>query len=99
MRFTTVWPILKQIYPLSHSRRFHAIELSKVTRILGGRIPGTRLEDLDFDPDRSYDKLMRELKKTDLLLLDDWGMAVHDPASGRDLLECQRRNKNDENAG
>ena len=37
--------------------------------------------------DGSYDKLMRELRKADLLLLDDWGMAVLDPASGRDLLE------------
>jgi DNA replication protein DnaC len=37
--------------------------------------------------DGSYDKLMRDLKKTDLLILDDWGMAVLDPALGRDLLE------------
>jgi DNA replication protein DnaC len=31
--------------------------------------------------------MMRELKNTDLLILDDWGMAVFDPLSGRDLLE------------
>lgn len=37
--------------------------------------------------DGSYNQLMRELKKTDLLILDDWGMAVLDPVSGRDLLE------------
>lgn len=37
--------------------------------------------------DGSYNRLMRELKRTDLLLLDDWGMAVFDPVSGRDLLE------------
>lgn len=37
--------------------------------------------------DGSYNRLMRELKKTDLLILDDWGMAVLDPVSGRDLLE------------
>ncbi|RJX25114.1 MAG: hypothetical protein C4554_07715 [Dethiobacter sp.] len=37
--------------------------------------------------DGSYNKIMRDLKKTDLLILDDWGMTVLDPASGRDLLE------------
>lgn len=37
--------------------------------------------------DGSYNRLMRELKKTDLLILDDWGMAILDPVSGRDLLE------------
>lgn len=37
--------------------------------------------------DGSYNKLMRELKKADLLILDDWGMAVLDPVCGRDLLE------------
>ncbi|OPX85752.1 MAG: transposase/IS protein [Pelotomaculum sp. PtaB.Bin117] len=37
--------------------------------------------------DGSYNRIMRELKKTDLLILDDWGMAVLDPVSGRDLLE------------
>ncbi|MEG6512517.1 IS21-like element helper ATPase IstB [Desulforamulus ruminis] len=37
--------------------------------------------------DGSYNRLMRELKKTDLLILDDWGMAILDPISGRDLLE------------
>jgi len=37
--------------------------------------------------DGSYNRLMRDLKKTDLLLLDDWGMAPLDPSSGRDLLE------------
>lgn len=37
--------------------------------------------------DGSYNKLISELKKTDLLILDDWGMQVLDPVSGRDLLE------------
>jgi len=37
--------------------------------------------------DGSYNRLMRELKNTDLLILDDWGMATFDPVSGRDLLE------------
>ena len=37
--------------------------------------------------DGSYNKLMRELKKVQLLLLDDWGLAAFDPTAGRDLLE------------
>ncbi len=37
--------------------------------------------------DGSYNKIIKELKKTDLLVLDDWGMAPLDPASSRDLLE------------
>lgn len=37
--------------------------------------------------DGSYNKLMSSLKKIDLLILDDFGMAVLDPATSRDLLE------------
>jgi DNA replication protein DnaC len=37
--------------------------------------------------DGTYHKLMRELKKSDLLILDDWGMALLDSSSSRDLLE------------
>lgn len=37
--------------------------------------------------DGSYNRLMRELKKTDLLILDDFGMTTFDPVAGRDLLE------------
>lgn len=37
--------------------------------------------------DGSYNKLMRDLKKTDLVILDDFGMAILDPVSSRDLLE------------
>ncbi len=37
--------------------------------------------------DGSYNKIIKELKKSDLLILDDWGMALLDPASSRDLLE------------
>lgn len=37
--------------------------------------------------DGSYNKLMRDLKKVDLLILDDFGMAMFDPAMSRDLLE------------
>ena len=37
--------------------------------------------------DGSYPKRMNELKKMDLLVLDDFGMNSLDPISGRDLLE------------
>jgi DNA replication protein DnaC len=37
--------------------------------------------------DGSYNKLMHDLKKVDLLILDDFGMTVFDPAMSRDLLE------------
>jgi DNA replication protein DnaC len=37
--------------------------------------------------DGSFNKLMRDLKKIDLLILDDFGMAIFDPATSRDLLE------------
>lgn len=37
--------------------------------------------------DGSYNKLMRDLKKIDLIILDDFGMANFDPATSRDLLE------------
>jgi len=37
--------------------------------------------------DGSYNKIMRDLKKTDLIILDDFGMAILDPISSRDLLE------------
>lgn len=37
--------------------------------------------------DGSYNKIIKELKKTDLLILDDWGLVPLDPASSRDLLE------------
>lgn len=37
--------------------------------------------------DGSYNKIMRDLKKADLIILDDFGMAILDPISSRDLLE------------
>jgi DNA replication protein DnaC len=46
--------------------------------------------------DGSYNKLMKNLKKAQLLILDDWGLAPLDATAGRDLLEviedrCQER--------
>jgi len=37
--------------------------------------------------DGSYNKLMKQLKKAQLLILDDWGLAPLDATAGRDLLE------------
>jgi len=37
--------------------------------------------------DGSWDKVLNDLKKADLLILDDFGMTLLDPASCRDLLE------------
>ncbi len=37
--------------------------------------------------DGSYAKLLKTLAKTDILVLDDWGLAQHTPESRRDLLE------------
>ena len=37
--------------------------------------------------DGSYNRLLNDLKKPDLLILDDFGMASLDPSACRDLLE------------
>jgi len=37
--------------------------------------------------DGSYNKLMRDLKKTNLLILDDWGLSPLNAVESRDLLE------------
>ena len=37
--------------------------------------------------DGTYNKLMKELKKVRLLILDDWGLAPLDPSEDRDFLE------------
>lgn len=37
--------------------------------------------------DGSYNRILNELKKPDLLILDDFGMAALDPSACRDLLE------------
>ena len=46
------------------------------------------LEDLTLaHGDGRYPKLMRSLSRTDLVVLDDWGLAPMTPAGRRDLLE------------
>lgn len=37
--------------------------------------------------DGSYNKLMKDLKKIQLLILDDWGLSVLESVAGHDLLE------------
>lgn len=49
---------------------------------------GRLLNDLSVSRgDGSYNRLLKALKKVDLLILDDWGLTVLDPLSSRDLLE------------
>jgi len=37
--------------------------------------------------DGTYNRILRDLKKVDLLILDDWGLSMLDPLASRDLLE------------
>ena len=56
-------------------------------KVLFKRVPRL-LTDLALSKgDGSYNRLMRDLKKVRLLILDDWGLNSFDPAEGRDLLE------------
>ena len=49
---------------------------------------GRLLTDLNIGQgDGSYNKILKELKRSDLLILDDWGLALFDPSNSRDLLE------------
>jgi DNA replication protein DnaC len=56
-------------------------------KVLFKRVPRL-LTDLAISKgDGTYNKLMKELKKVKLLILDDWGINNFDPAEGRDILE------------
>jgi len=56
-------------------------------KVLFKRVPRL-LTDLALSKgDGTYNRLMRELKKIRLLILDDWGLNSFEPAEGRDLLE------------
>lgn len=37
--------------------------------------------------DGTYNQIMQELRKIDVLILDDWGLTMIDPAAGREILE------------
>ena len=64
-------------------------------KVLYKRVPRL-LTDLAISKgDGTYNKLMKELKKVRLLILDDWGLAPLDPAEGRDFLEViEERHQN-----
>ena len=56
-------------------------------KVLFKRVPRL-LTDLALSKgDGSYNRLMRDLKKVRLLILDDWGLNNFEPDEGRDLLE------------
>jgi DNA replication protein DnaC len=56
-------------------------------KVLFKRVPRLLTDIAISKGDGSYNSLMRELKKVRLLILDDWGLNIFDPAEGRDLLE------------
>ena len=37
--------------------------------------------------DGTYNQIMQELRKIDVLILDDWGLTMIDPTAGREILE------------
>jgi len=55
------------------------VKYYRVTRLLDDLMIGRG--------DGSYNKQLRDLRKQDLLILDDFGMSMLDPVSSRDLLE------------
>lgn len=55
------------------------VRYSRVSRLLADLAIGRG--------DGSYNKILRNLNKFDVLILDDWGMTTLDPMSSRDLLE------------
>jgi len=56
-------------------------------KVLFKRVPRLLTDLAIAKGDGSYNRLMRELKKIKLLILDDWGLNVFDHTEGRDLLE------------
>lgn len=56
-------------------------------KVLFKRVPRL-LTDLSISKgDGTYNKLMKDLKKVKLLILDDWGINNFNPSEGRDMLE------------
>jgi DNA replication protein DnaC len=56
-------------------------------RVLFVRLPRLLTDLAIARGDGSYNRLMKELKKVKLLILDDWGINNFDPVAGRDILE------------
>lgn len=64
----------------SACRQGHSVRYVRVPRLLGEELVLARA-------DGSYAKLMQTLARTDLLILDDWGLAPLGDRERRDLLE------------
>ncbi len=56
-------------------------------KVLFKRVPRLLTDIAISKGDGTYNKVMKELKKIKLLILDDWGINTFDHAEGRDLLE------------
>lgn len=65
---------------LSACRQGHSVRYLRLPRLLGEDLVRARA-------DGSYGKLLHQLGKTDLLILDDWGLAPLGDRERRDLLE------------
>lgn len=65
---------------LSACRQGHSVRYLRLPRLLGEDLVRARA-------DGSYGKLLQQLGKTDLLILDDWGLAPLGDRERRDLLE------------
>lgn len=64
----------------SACRQGHTVRYFRLSRLLGEDLLHAR-------GDGSYGKLLQQLAKTDLLILDDWGLAPLGDRERRDLLE------------
>lgn len=64
----------------SACRHGHSVRYTRLPRLLGDELARARA-------DGSYGKLLQQLGKTDLLILDDWGLAPLGDRERRDLLE------------
>jgi DNA replication protein DnaC len=64
----------------SACRQGYTVRYTRLPRLLGEELVRARA-------DGSYGKLLQQLAKTDLLLLDDWGLAPLGDRERRDLLE------------
>jgi len=64
----------------SACRQGHSVRYARLPRLLGEELVRARA-------DGSYGKLLQQLAKTELLILDDWGLAPLGDRERRDLLE------------
>lgn len=64
----------------SACRHGHSVRYARLPRLLGEELVRARA-------DGSYGKLLQQLAKTELLILDDWGLAPLGDRERRDLLE------------